>query len=180
MEFGMVINLKDRFEEWKDDFLRFLDKIFSIPYYQVTTGIRNIFYWLPVIWKDRDWDSHHLYKVMEHKIRSMDRYLNSNQVHCLHSDNTLKKLRICLHLLERITEDYYLDLARSEFRPYQFTGDIFEGAARLENGNLQLRSMTDEERKCFLKYNDHCHYLELQDLSMLCRLLEKYSKYWWD
>lgn len=166
--------------ELAENFLHFLNRVFVYPYYRFVNGIRNIFYWFPFIWKDRDWDVYHLYKLMEHKVRSMDRYLNSDQVHCIHSKKNLKNLRICLHLLERISTDFYLDLARSEFRPYNLDRDIFEGAIQLENGNWQLRTMTPEEQKSFQKYNLHCYYLEKQDLSMLGRLLEKDSKSWWD
>jgi hypothetical protein len=33
-------------------------------------GVKNIAYWFPVIWKDRDWDGHYIYEVMKHKLRT--------------------------------------------------------------------------------------------------------------
>src|SRR6056300_1281027 len=32
----------------------------------INRGIKSIWYWLPIIWKDRNWDSHYIFEIMKH------------------------------------------------------------------------------------------------------------------
>ena len=32
------------------------------------TGVKNIIYWFPIIWKDRNWDSHYIFEIIKHKL----------------------------------------------------------------------------------------------------------------
>jgi len=36
--------------------------------YNLTQGIRNIIYWLPVIWRDRNWDYSYFLEILRHKL----------------------------------------------------------------------------------------------------------------
>ena len=37
----------------------------------ISNGIRNLVYWLPVIWRDRPWDYVYLLRIMRHKVAQM-------------------------------------------------------------------------------------------------------------
>jgi hypothetical protein len=149
-------------------------------FYKIKRGIRNLWKWLPIIWKDEDFDYHYIYIALHFKLKNTYDFLTSKKAWGVHNSNHLKKLKICINLLKRIIDDHYMYFAISEFRHYDLDRDIFEGAIKLDNGNWRLREMTETERKEFLKYNAHCDYLLLQDKEMLFDTLKKYIMNWWD
>lgn len=77
--------------------------------YNVLYGTKNIFKWLPVIWKDRDWDSHYIYRAMLFKIRQTRKNIAKNQSY-VGWEHDVKYMRISERLLERIIKDDYYDL----------------------------------------------------------------------
>jgi hypothetical protein len=38
-------------------------------------GIKNLFRWLPTIWKDRDWDSYYIYEIIRVKLEHQAKYI---------------------------------------------------------------------------------------------------------
>ena len=34
----------------------------------IKQGFKNLWKWLPVIWKDRDWDTHFIYELLKKKL----------------------------------------------------------------------------------------------------------------
>ena len=70
-------------------------------------GISNIIYWFPIIWKDRHWDSHYIYKILQHKLKAQANYIGSNDSHTraqLHA----KRMRLCVRLIKKIQEEDYV------------------------------------------------------------------------
>jgi hypothetical protein len=64
-------------------------------------GIRNLWRWLPLIWKDRDWDWEYLSTIMKFKIGNMadsiEEYGNLER-----TDRTVAELRELAALLDRL------------------------------------------------------------------------------
>jgi hypothetical protein len=71
---------KDIFEQWNEERDKspwIIRKLRFIPlwwnhegrYYHKTfrTGVQNLWYWFPIIWKDRNWDSNYIFEIMSHK-----------------------------------------------------------------------------------------------------------------
>lgn len=79
-------------------------------YWAIKTGLRNLKRWLPIIWKDQDWDHCYLLTMMETKFKYM---ANHHQYHgvLLRRDRTAKQLRICELLCRRLNEENYYDNA---------------------------------------------------------------------
>jgi hypothetical protein len=44
-------------------------------------GIKNLIYWFPIIWKDRNWDSHYTFEIMMHKIKAQSKYIGERDIH---------------------------------------------------------------------------------------------------
>ena len=69
-------------------------------------GIKNIFRWIPTLYKDKDWDQYHIYTILQKKIEFQRKeivYANrSTRVWRDHRDMT-----IILNLLERVKDGYY-------------------------------------------------------------------------
>jgi hypothetical protein len=44
-------------------------------------GIRNLIVWFPVIWKDRNWDSDYIYKILQFKLEQQAYAIGSRDLH---------------------------------------------------------------------------------------------------
>jgi hypothetical protein len=74
--------------------------------YNIRRGIRNIIRWLPIIWKDEDFDWYFLAKIMEAKTRYMSEYFKDSGI-AVSSIDDAKELLICSELLKRLMEDEF-------------------------------------------------------------------------
>ena len=45
------------------------------------TGVKNLWNWFPVIWKDRDWDQTFIYEVLIHKLEKQAKYIGERDWH---------------------------------------------------------------------------------------------------
>jgi hypothetical protein len=69
-------------------------------------GIKNIIYWFPVIWKDRDWDDHFIFEVLKHKLKAQSKYIGSNDRHT-RSQQDARRMRLCVSLIEKVQYETY-------------------------------------------------------------------------
>lgn len=76
------------------------------------TGIKNIWYWLPVIWKDHDWDHGYMEYILLHKLKRMyARFLDPNQSYVNWNEEAaakqLQALKLCIIILERMKTSFH-------------------------------------------------------------------------
>ena len=116
-------------------------------------GIKNLIYWFPIIWKDRDYDHAFIEYMLEHKYKAMyKRFSDPSSTYVNweteHASKALKALRICLTIFERRRKEFYI----MELCDKYFDTD-------------QAKYIMD---------------IEDRDWRLLNRLTEKYMLYWWD
>ncbi len=72
----------------------------------IWTGLKNIRYWLPVIWSDRDWDYNFLLIILAHKLRSIQDFFESDKtiLSYEHCKKAAGNARECAMLAERLIE----------------------------------------------------------------------------
>lgn len=75
---------------------------------EIIQGIKNLIYWLPIIWRDRDWDNTYIYKILNAKIEKQAKYINKHGHH-LNAKRDAEVMMICGKLMKRVSEEYYLD-----------------------------------------------------------------------
>lgn len=124
-------------------------------YHNIVEGLRSLFYWLPVIWKDRNWDYQFTLNVLEHSLRRLYKFLNGPDCAAWQPKSRIRQLRVCLLLLERMRGCYIDKAGKTE--PRYVVGGMYA------DWN-----------------SDDCRYLEEQDWKYLWGLLEKYMRNWWD
>jgi hypothetical protein len=69
-------------------------------------GVKNLWYWFPIIWKDRNWDGHYIYEVMKHKLKAQSNYIGRRDLHT-RAQQDARRMRICVELIEKIQDDFY-------------------------------------------------------------------------
>lgn len=69
-------------------------------------GVKNIFVWMPTIYKDKHWDHSYIYTILKKKIELQRAYIVHHNRH-LHVDQDNYYMTVALNLIERCQEEYY-------------------------------------------------------------------------
>lgn len=124
---------KDIFDQWAEEREKeswIVRKLRFIPlwwdhegkYYHKTfkTGIKNLIYWFPIIWKDRNWDSHYIFEIMMHKIKAQSKYIGERDIHT-RAKRDAEIMMTCVRLMKLIDDEFY----SSEYSDYHKTKHWF-------------------------------------------------------
>ena len=69
-------------------------------------GIKNLWKWFPVIWKDRDWDSFFIYEVIRVKLNNQADYIGGKNRHT-RAKRDAELMRLTSRLIQRCQDDHY-------------------------------------------------------------------------
>lgn len=206
---------KDIFEQWRDKraskswINRKLDYI-SLWWEQdgryllknIKSGIKNLWYWLPVIWKDRNWDYRFIFDILKHKLEAQADFIDKRGIH-VNNWKDARNMRICTELITRIQEGYY----GSEYMDYHKTKHWFEPCEdkpgystweskelyenfdvyfkkypliykRVMNGEGWLKIEDDTEKSRIASCIAHINHDRARKL--LFKIMEQNIESWWD
>ena len=92
-------NLVRRIYLWWNHEGRYYHKYFK-------QGIKNLIYWFPVIWKDRNWDDHYIFDILKHKLKAQANYIGRRDFHT-RAQLDAKRMRLCVKLIQLIQDEPY-------------------------------------------------------------------------
>jgi hypothetical protein len=85
---------------------------------ELKRSIKNLWKWLPIIWKDRDWDHFYIYEIIEFKLRKQANYISTMDRHTRAQEDA-RDMLICAELINKVKDGYYdseyMDYHKSEF-----------------------------------------------------------------
>lgn len=87
----------------------------------IRTGVSNLVYWFPVIWKDRHWDDYYIFEVMMHKLKAQSKYIGSRGTH-ISAKRDAEVIMTCVRLMDLVRKDHY----QMEYMDYHKTKNWFE------------------------------------------------------
>ena len=62
-------------------------------------GIKNLWKWFPIIWKDRDWDYYYIFQVLKFKLEKQAKHLGGRDA---------ELMMTCVRLINKLqNEEYY-------------------------------------------------------------------------
>ena len=125
---------KDIFEQWADERASkswISRKLEFIPMWwerdgryshrEFARGVRNIIYWFPIIWKDRNWDSHYIFEILKHKLTSQANYIAEQDRHT-RAQKDARDMKHCVKLMRLVQDGFY----ETEYGDYHKTKNWFE------------------------------------------------------
>jgi hypothetical protein len=125
---------KDIFEQWAEDRakkpwisrkLRFISLWWNhdgkYMHLNFIRGIKNIRYWLPIIWKDRNWDSHYVFEILMHKLEAQSKYIGERDIHT-RAKRDSEVMMTCVRLMKKVQDEWY----SMEYMDYHKTKHWFE------------------------------------------------------
>ena len=104
---------------------------------QFFNRIYNLIRWVPIIWKDQDWDDHYIFEILKFKLKNQAEYIGGKNRHTT-AKRDAEIMMTCVRLIDRIQDDYYgteyfkyceseLNFIDSKSHPgyYEMIGEIF-------------------------------------------------------
>jgi len=70
-------------------------------------GLKNLKFWLPIIWKDRDFDHYYFFRILSAKLGRMEDCIRNGVFES--SEETANKLLIAKECCERLNKEEYCD-----------------------------------------------------------------------
>ena len=167
-------------------------------------NIKNLWRWLPIIWKDRDWDDHYIWEILKTKLKHQSQYIGSRDIHTS-AKYDAERMMWCVRLIDKIQDEFYegeyMDYHKSDFNWLDIEGDndhkqleIVEksenyddyfaqhkAAVRkvLANKELQIFELNGDNYKQRLAMNLG-RYNEKRAQDLLFKLLNRDIRGWWD
>jgi hypothetical protein len=168
----------------RQDFKRTIEILFR----DFQTGCSNLLGWFPIIWCDRYWDSHYLFKIIRKKLIGMERDIRENGIHedaSKDADNIL----ICINALNRLIANNYSEIAFKEhdekWGELQWNTSPSEGDPRLHQMHFyrknaitpeQIQQEIDESKVGW----EREHKMQQDDLDTLFKTMREEVLKWWD
>jgi hypothetical protein len=69
-------------------------------------GVKNLWKWFPVIWKDRDWDDHYIFEVLKFKINKQADYIGDRNIH-VSAKRDAEIMRLVNRLIKLNQDEFY-------------------------------------------------------------------------
>lgn len=149
-------------------------------YLNVYNGIRNVKKWLPIIWKDRDWDYTYLMAMMDKKLKNMGE-LHENYGYGERSGEYAKDLKEASKLAKRLSEEDY-EAEANKGKEYLYSGFKTKIVSTKEGYRYEIEfpKLTEEDREELKKAMDKENKLMENDKKRLFEIMDKELFNWWD
>jgi hypothetical protein len=159
-------------------------------------GVKNIFRWIPTLYKDKDWDEWHIFTILQKKIEFQRKEIvHANRHVGVERDN--RDMTIVLNLIERVKEGYY----ETEYLDYEDSNFNFEPIEdNDELHRLKIDILSEKYDEYLKKYpssvrevlktqpnvnrRDLCYYVSQHNQekahNLLFKILKERMRWWWD
>lgn len=135
-------------------------------FYNLKNGLSNIIEYFNIVWYDRDWDYSYIDRLLRFKLNKMANKMEKYDQHTS-KDATVKQLRFCVKLLDRLIADDYIHPDFEKTFSERSTNDILTG---------KNKNFTDEDFSNWMKYES---YLREKDRCVLENIIKKHMTGWW-
>ena len=111
-------------------------------------GVKNLWYWFPVIWKDRNWDDSYIFNILSHKLKAQSKYIGGRGIH-VSAERDAEIMMTCVRLIDKVKEEYY----QMEYMDYHKTKHWFEPCEDKEGySTWESRELEENFDDYFAKY----------------------------
>jgi hypothetical protein len=174
---------------------------FELPISNFIQGVRNLITWSRVVWEDFDYDFTSIYDILAFKLEKQVKHLSRNK-YLDSSDTTISRLRLCINLIDRVRNEYYInELSEYQNINYDFIKipdtDLYELKSDIVSEryteyiqkyksvyNKLISGKLNSNRIEFNNVQSICMYIarynQQRAKKLLFNVLEKDIETWWD
>lgn len=140
----------------------------------------HVLKWIPILWKDRDWDHAHLYSLMAFKLKMMKEHHRKYRV-IGDWKKVADEIEVAEEALNRLIKDNYCENEWKEhYKKFPSKWPNHKNWKRTAEGYLiQPRparaESTSLRRNCKLEEK-----ARQADMDLFCKMFMDYSRGWWD
>ena len=146
-------------------------------------GIQNIIAGFPIIWKDRDWDSWYIYKILGFKLRRMEK-LFRKYGHAMESEAIADQIKEVSDALGRLIEDDYCSEMHNaiceRWGELEFVDSDKKGYSTIKAAKVNTEEdeieYTADIRACMKAEEEAIN----NDLSLVFDTMRDNIRSWWD
>jgi len=139
-------------------------------------GLRSLWHWLPIIWRDRDWDWHFLLAILRHKLRRSSRYFDSDETMAEDGPAISRQMQLCIRLADRIIAESYWKIADGRYA-HRF-GPVPK--SEVIGNRFHTEWPSEEARQYWLQCRMDADDMHQLDCNRLFGIVAKYLRGWWD
>lgn len=176
----MIEDLKYELEE--------LFRTVSGWYRSLIAGVANIVTWMPIIWKDRQWDYYLVYYILQKKLQLMEQYYSEpGNIWSTGRGDILKEIQICRILCDiMIADDYHEIVVKPHDEKWDklvmrdMPSDGLYTRVILSREKITNEKDREEKRKQSMKLFERVDEARQHDVDYLFKMMSKKLKGWWD
>lgn len=152
--------------------------------------IKNVIKWLPVIWKQYDFDYHYSLEVFKFQLLKQADFMESDKSYGVNSYIDAQKIRMVVRLMEKVyNEDYtreYQDKIKQKYGEDVLDFHLIEddNQSRLlyykYEYDKKYQEQSDQIRDDYNKLFKQSQYKQERAHKLLWELIEFYIRRWWD
>ncbi len=151
----------------------------------ISHGLQNIWYWLPVIWADRQWDQHFFIEILRHKLHAMEKFFETDGPMGLEVRNRMsREIKYCRILAKRIVDNEYLENTLRYHEEIYGVAEMVWDRSNNELIGYAVPALSDRQGEAEKKARDKL-YREVSrqedaDYKILFTLIRQNVRGWWD
>ena len=150
--------------------------------------IKNVFRWLPIIWKQYDFDYYYSLEVFKFQLQKQAEFLESDKALTASSKDRAKRIRTILKLMDKVyAEEYameYQDILEEMYGKDVLETELvpFQGDSELKTLKFKYESWDNAEEISQIKDELFQMSIEKQNRAhkILWAIIEKDIQTWWD
>lgn len=145
-------------------------------------NIKRVVSWIPILWKDRDYDYEHLFDIERKKLNQMLTYFQTSPLVC--KQEICRDIQICINLLDIVCKkaDEYLEIPNNGKLRDSFA--TFNHRVNWRNAYRFLNNSQEEIEKQMSNPNLLAHILSdiyvQKALHLYYKMLFNRVQSWWD
>jgi len=70
--------------------------------------IRNVIRWIPIIWRDRDWDYYFIYEILKQKLINQEQYIREQGIHVFNKADA-DSIKTAIEMINKVQYEHYVD-----------------------------------------------------------------------
>jgi hypothetical protein len=158
-------------------FFDFYTTFIVLPY----EFLERLWVWVPVLWRDRDWDLNKALEIFEFKLSrvrqniAVEGHLSEKSKKRMH-----RQMTITIELIKRIREDNYDDFISVLYLRKHGLDANRENSDELFSKHYKKFSKKDKYGSFSSKFDKEIEALREQDLNYLNKMFKIGLKNWWD
>ena len=170
----------------RDDKITVFEKIrlwwkFDARYYHkdLIQGVKNLWKWFPVIWRDRDWDTNFIYEIIKVKLNNQADYIGGKNRHT-RAKRDAELMKLCSRLIQRCQDDHYdmeyMDYHESNYNFLDITDEDDIPEKYRKGKKLDIELVSENFDDYFKKYPRQYKRVMSGEISRFRRPIEEKDK----